>query len=116
MEEAKMLLLEVIIYIGVAAALFTGLDVFLALKTAHGRKSKYFNIGYKPEYGTKFCRAHLVGKVGKHDNKVLYVVEIHPKDAAKVYAWTVQEAELRGGQLLEKGKFYRLAFKEELYD
>lgn len=111
-----MLLLEVIIYIGVAAALFTGLDVFLALKTARGSKSEYFNIGYKPEYGTKFCRAHLVGKVGKQDNKVLYVVEIHPKDAAKACAWTVPEAELRGGLLLEKGKFYKYAFKEELYD
>lgn len=111
-----MVLLEVVIYVGVAAALFTGLDVFLALKTAHGRKSKYFNIGYKPEHGTEFCRAHLVGKVGKHDNKVLYVVEIRPKDAAKACAWTVPEAELRGGHLLRKGKFYRLAFKEELYD
>lgn len=116
MEEAKMILLEVIIYIGVAAALFTGLDVFLALKTAHGRKSKYFNIGYKPEYGTEFCRAHLVGKLDKLKHKVRYVVEIHPKDAAKACAWTVPEAELRGGHLLEKGKFYKYAFKEELYD
>lgn len=115
-----MLLLEVVIYIGVAVALFTGLDVFLSLKTARGSKSEYFNIRYKSEYGTKFCRAHLVGnvgKVGKPGNKMLYVVEIHPKDAAKVYAWTVvQEAELRGGHLLEKGKFYKYAFKEELYD
>ena len=111
-----MILLEVIIYIGVAAALFTGLDVFLALKTAHGRKSKYFNIGYKPEYGTEFCRAHLVGKLDKLKHKVRYVVEIHPKDAAKACAWTVPEAELRGGHLLEKGKFYKYAFKEELYD
>lgn len=116
MEEAKMILLEVVIYIGVAAALFTGLDIFLALKTAHGRKSKYFNIGYKPEYGTEFCRAHLVGKLDKLKHKVRYVVEIHPKDAAKACAWTVPEAELRGGHLLEKGKFYKYAFKEELYD
>lgn len=111
-----MILLEVVIYIGVAAALFTGLDIFLALKTAHGRKSKYFNIGYKPEYGTEFCRAHLVGKLDKLKHKVRYVVEIHPKDAAKACAWTVPEAELRGGHLLEKGKFYKYAFKEELYD
>lgn len=116
MEEAKMVLLEVVIYIGVAAALFTGLDVFLALKTARGRKPKYFNIGYKPEYGTEFCRAHLVGKLDKLKHKVRYVVEIHPKDAAKACAWTVPEAELRGGHLLEKGKFYKYAFKEELYD
>lgn len=116
MEEAKMLLLEVVIYIGVAAALFTGLDVFLALKTARGRKPKYFNIGYKPEYGTEFCRAHLVGKVYRLDNRTLYLIEICPKDAAKARAWTVPEAELRGVYLLEKGKFYKLAFKEELYD
>ena len=116
MEEAKMLLLEVVIYIGVAAALFTGLDVFLSLKTARGSKSEYFNIRYKPEYGTKFYRARLVGKLGKHDNKVLYVVEIRPKDAAKALAWTVLETELLNGHLLEKGKFYKLAFEEELYD
>lgn len=116
MEEAKMILLEVIIYIGVAAALFTGLDVFLALKTARGRKPKYFNIRYRSEYGTEFCRAHLVGKLDKLKHKVRYVVEIHPKDAAEACAWTVPEAELRGGHLLEKGKFYKYAFKEELYD
>ena len=116
MEEAKMVLLEVVIYIGVAAALFTGLDVFLALKTARGRKSKYFNIWYKSEYSTEFCRAHLVGKLDKLKHKVRYVVEIHPKDAAKACAWTVPETELRGAHLMEKGKFYRYAFKEELYD
>lgn len=87
-----------------------------ARKTAHGRKPKYFNIGYKPEHGTGFCRAHLVGKVRRSDNRALYLVEIHPKDAAKAYAWTVPETELRGAYLLEKGKFYKLAFKEELYD
>lgn len=90
--------------------------VLLTLKTARGRKSKYFNIQYRYEYGTEFCRARLVGKVDRPDNKVLYVVEIHPKDAAKVYAWTVPETELRGAHLMEKGKFYRYAFKEELYD
>ena len=116
MEEAKMILLEVVIYVGVAAALFTGLDVFLALKTARGRKSKYFNIGYKPEYGTEFCRAHLVGKVYRLDNRTLYLIEICPEDAAKARAWTVPETELRGVYLLEKEKFYKLAFEEELYD
>lgn len=116
MEEAKMLLLEVVLYVGVAAALFTGLDVFLALKTARGRKPKYFNIRYRSEYGTEFCRAHLVGKAHRLDNRALYLIEIHPEDAAKARAWTVPEAELRGVYLLEKGKFYKLAFKEELYD
>lgn len=111
-----MLLLEVVIYIGVAAALFTGLDVFLALKTARGRKPKYFNIGYRSEHSTEFCRAHLVGKVYRLDNRALYLVEIHPEDAAKARAWTVPETELRGVYLLEKGKYYKLAFKEELYD
>lgn len=111
-----MILLEVVIYIGVAAALFTGLDVFLALKTAHGRKSKYFNIQYRYEYGAEFCRAHLVGKVGEVKNKALYLIEIHPKDASKAYAWAVRGARLYGGHLLEKGKFYKSAFKEELYD
>ena len=117
--EATMIGLVVVIAIVVAAAIFTGIDVFLALsaeKTAHGRNPKYFNIGYRPEYSTEFCRAHLVGKVDWLDNKVLYVVEIHPKDAAKAHAWTVPEAGIRGRQLLEKGRFYRYAFKEELYD
>ena len=90
--------------------------VLLTLKTARGRKSKYFNIRYRYEYGTEFCRARLVGKVDRPDNKVLYVVEIHPKDAAKARARTDPGAELRGGHLLEKGKFYRYASKEELYD
>lgn len=90
--------------------------VLLTLKTARGRKPKYFNIRYRYEYGTEFCRARLVGKVDRPDNKVLYVVEIHPKDAAKARAWTDPGTELRGGHLLEKGKFYRYAFKEELYD
>lgn len=116
MEEAIMVLYAVVIAIVAAAAIFTGIDVFLALKTARSRKPKYFNIVYKPEHGTEFCRAHLVGKVGRIDNKVLYIVEIHPEDAAKARAWIVPEAELCGRHLLEKGKFYRYAFKEELYD
>ena len=90
--------------------------VLLSLKTARGRKPEYFNGGYKPEHGTEFCRAHIVGKVYRLDNRALYLVEIHPKDAAKVRAWTVPEAELRGVYLLEKGKFYKLAFEEELYE
>lgn len=111
--------LAVVIAIVVAAAIFTSIDVFLALsaeKTAHGRESKYFNIRYRYEYGTEFCRAHLVGKAGKLEHKALYLIEIHPKDAAKAYAWAVSKAELRGAHLLEKGKFYKFAFKEELYD
>lgn len=111
-----MVLLEVVIYIGVAAALFTGLDVYLALKTARGRKPEYFNSGYKPEHRTEFCRAHLVGKLYRLDNKRLYLVEIHPEDAAKACAWSVPETELRGVYLLERGKFYKMAFKEELYE
>lgn len=119
MEETIMVLYAVVIAIVVGAAIFTGIDVFLALKTAKaasGRKPGYFNIGYKPEQGTEFCRAHLVGKVYRLDNKALYLVEIHPKDAAKAYAWAVPETELHGVYLLEKGKFYKFAFKEELYD
>ena len=116
MEEAKMLLLEVVIYIGVAAALFTGLDVFLALKTARGRKPEYFNSGYKPEHGTEFCRAHLVGRVSRLDDKALYLIEIHPEDAAKARAWIVPKTELLGVYLLKKGKYYKLAFEGELYD
>lgn len=104
------------ITIVVAAAIFTGLDVFFALKTALGRKPEYFNSGYKPEHRTEFCRAHLVGKVYRLDNKALYLIEIHPKDAAKAHAWTVPETELRGVYLLRKGKFYKLVFKEELYE
>ena len=116
MEEAIRVLYAVVIIIVAAAAIFTGIDVYLSLKTAHGRKSKYFNIRYKPSYGTKFYRARLVGKLDKPKNKALYVVEIRPKDASKVCVWTVPETELFRGLLLEKGKFYRYAFKEELYD
>ena len=117
--DSKMVLLAVVIVIVAAAAIFTGIDLFLALsaeKTARGRKPEYFNSGYKPEHGTEFCRAHLVGKVYRLDNRALYLVEIHPKDAAKAHAWSVPEMELRGVYLLEKGKFYKLAFEEELYD
>ena len=119
MEEIKTVVLAVTIAIVAGAAIFTSLDVFIALserKNARGRKPEYFNSGYKPEHGTEFCRAHIVGRVYRLDNRALYLVEIHPKDAAKVRAWTVPEAELRGVYLLEKGKFYKLAFKEELYE
>jgi hypothetical protein len=116
MEEAITVLYAVAIAIVVTAAIFTGIDVYPALKNARGRKPGYFNIRYKPEHGTVFCRAHLAGKVYRLDNRALYLVEIHPKDAAKVHAWTVPEMELRGVYLPGKGKFYKLAFKEELYD
>lgn len=80
MEEAVMLLCVVVIAIVVAAAIFTSLDVFLAMsKAARCRKPEYFNSGYKPEHGTEFCRAHLVGKTYRLDNRALYLVEIHPR-------------------------------------
>ena len=113
---AVLAVLAVVVVIVAAAAIFTGIDVLLAVKNARGRKPEYFNSGYKPEHGTEFCRAHLMGKVHRLDNKALYLVEIHPKDAAKARAWTVPEMELRGVYLLRKGKFYKLAFEEELYD
>ena len=116
MEEAIMVLYAVVIVIVAAAAIFTGIDVYSSLKTAHDGKPEYFNIWYKPEHGTEFCRAHLVGKEYRPDNRALYVVEIHPKDAAKAYAWSVPETELRVVYLLKKGRFYRYAFEEELYD
>lgn len=103
----------------IAVLVAAGLIVFVARSTAKAArcgKPKYFNIGYRPAYGIEFCRAHLVGKVDKFKHKVMYVVEIHPKDAAKAYAWAVPETKLYEGHLLEKGKFYKLAFKEELYD
>ena len=118
MEGAIMILYAVVITIVVGAAFFTGIDVFSALeaaKAAPGRKPGYFNIGYRPEYGTEICRAHLVGAVERVGNVMLYIAEIHPEDAAKAHAWTVREAEPCGGHLLKKGKFYRFAFKEELY-
>lgn len=49
MEETKMVVLAVVIAIGTAVAIFMGIDVYLALKTARDRKPKYFNIVYKPE-------------------------------------------------------------------
>lgn len=116
MMEAKMVVLAVVITIVAAAAIFTGIDVLLAVKNARGRKPEYFNSGYKPEHGTEFCRAHLVGKVHRLDNRALYLIEIHPKDAAKAYAWTVPEMELLGVYLLKKGKYYKLAFEGELYE
>lgn len=119
MEEAKTVLLAVVIAVVLAAAIFTSLDVYLALsneKAARCRKPEYFNSGYKPEHGTEFCRAHLVGRAYRLDNRALYLIEIHPEDAAKARAWTVPETELRGVYLLRKGRFYKLAFEEELYD
>lgn len=118
MEGAIMILYAVVITIVAGAAIFKGIDVFLALKAAKaalGSKPGYFNIGYKPEYTTKFYRAHLVGVMERIGNKMLYLVGIHPGDAAKARAWTVRKAELCGRQLLRKGRFYRYAFKEELY-
>ena len=114
--EATMIGFAVVVVIVAAAAIFTGIDVLLAVKNARGRRPGYFNIWYKPEHGTEFCRAHLVGKVYRLDNRTLYLIEICPEDAAKARAWTVPETELRGVYLLEKGKFYKLAFEEELYD
>ena len=100
----------------VAAAIISPIICLIGLMKTRIRKPEYFNIWYKPEHGTEFCRAHLVGKVHRLDNRALYLIEIHPKDAAKAFAWTVPETELRGVYLLEKGKFYKLAFEEELYD
>lgn len=117
--EAIMIGLAVVIAIVVVAAIFTSLLVFLELsiaKATRGRKPGYFNIRYRQEHDTEFYRAHLVGAVERLGDETLYLVEIQPEDAAKAYAWTVQEAELCGGQLLDKGRFYRYAFKEELYD
>lgn len=111
--------LTMVIAIVVATEIFTRLIAFsapLIAKAARCGKLKYFNIRYRDVHSNKFCRARLVGKVDWLDNKVLYVVEIHPKDAAKACAWTVPETKLYEGHLLEKGKFYRLAFKEALYD
>ena len=119
MEEAIRVLYAVVIVIVAAATVFTGIDVFLALKTAKaapGRKPEYFNIWYKPEHGTEFCRARLVGKTYRLDNRALYLIEIHPEDAAKARARSVLETELRGVYLLRKGRFYKLAFEEELYE
>lgn len=40
MEEAKMAVLAVVVVIVAAAAIFTGIDVYLALKNARGRKPR----------------------------------------------------------------------------
>lgn len=45
MEETKMVLLAVVITIVAAAAIFTGIDVYLALKTALGRKPRNIDGG-----------------------------------------------------------------------
>ena len=100
----------------VAAAIISPIICLIRLMKTRIRKPEYFNIWYKPEHGAEFCRAHLVGKAYRLDNIMLCLVEIHPEDAAKVRAWTVPGAELRGVYLLEKGKYYKLAFEEELYD
>ena len=100
----------------VAAAIISPIICLIGLMKTRIRKPEYFNIWYKPEHSTEFCRAHLVGKAYRLDNKMLCLVEIHPEDAAKVRAWTVPGAELRGVYLMEKGKYYKLAFEEELYD
>lgn len=100
----------------VAAAIIAPIICLIGLMKTRIRKPGYFNIMYRPKYGTEFCRAHLVGKAGKLENKALYLIEIHPKDADKAYAWAVPEEKLFGGHLLEEGKFYIVAFKEELYD
>lgn len=100
----------------VAAAIISPIICLIGLMKTRIRKPEYVNIWYKPEHCTEFCRARLVGKVYRLDNRALYLVEIHPKDAAKAHAWTVPETELRGVYLMEKGKFYKLAFEEELYD
>lgn len=100
----------------VAAAIISPIICLIGLMKTRIRKPEYFNIGYKPEHSTEFCRVHLVGKVYRFDNRALYLVEIHPEDATKAHAWTVPEMELRGVYLLEKEKFYKLAFEEELYD
>ena len=100
----------------VVAAIISPIICLICLMKTRIRKPEYFNIWYKPEHGTEFCRAHLVGKVYRLDNRALYLIEIRPGDAAKARAWTVPETELRGVYLLEKGKFYKLAFEEELYD
>ena len=49
-----MVLYAVVITIVVAAAIFTGLDAYFALKAARRRKPEYFNSGYKPEHGAEF--------------------------------------------------------------
>ena len=83
MKEAKIVVLAVVIAIVVAATIFTSLDAFIALSERKTAKPGYFNIAYKPETDTKFYRAHFVGVVERLGNMMLYIVEIHPEDAAK---------------------------------
>ena len=99
----------------VAAAIISPIICLIGLLKTRIRKPEYFNIWYKPEHGTEFCRAHLVGKVYRLDNRAQYLVEIHPGDAAedKASAWIVLETMLYEGHLLEKGRFYKMAFKQE---
>lgn len=78
MGEATRVLYAVVIVIAAAAAIFTGIDVFLALKTAKAAP-EYFDSGYRPEHGTEFCRAHLAGRVCRLDNRALYLIETHPR-------------------------------------
>lgn len=89
--------------------------VTLAL-SARKTARRYFDIWYRPEHRAGFCRAHLVGEAYRLDDRALYLVEVRPGDAAKAHAWTVPETGLRGAYLLERGRFYKLAFEEELYD
>ena len=116
MEGAMTVLYAAVTAMAAAAAILAGTGAYLSLKTARGGEPGHFNIRYRYEYGAEFCRAHLVGRACRLGDGALYLVEIHPGDAAKAYAWTVSETGLRGAFLLERGKFYKLAFKEELYD
>ena len=100
----------------VVADIISPIICLICLMKTRIRKPEYFNIWYKPEHGTEFCRARLVGKTYRLDNRALYLIEIHSEDAAKARARSVLETELRGVYLLRKGKFYKLAFEEELYD
>ena len=100
----------------VAAAIISPIICLIGLMKTRTRKPGYFDIWYKPEHGTEFCRAHLVGKAYRLDGRALYLVEIHPEDAAKTCTWDVPETGLHGAHLPEEGKFYKLAFEEELYE
>lgn len=119
MEETKMVVLAVAIAIVAAAAIFTSLDVFIALKAAKaaiGSKPGYFNTVYKLETDTKFYRAHLVGVVERIGNMMLYIVEIHPRGCSQGACVDCSESRAMRKAVTEERKFYRYAFKEELYD
>ena len=105
-----------LLVVWILAKLALLLSILVERRLSEVKKDQYFNIMYRPKYGTEFCRSHLVGKAVKLEHKDLYLIEIHPKDADKAYAWAVPEEKLFGGHLLEEGKFYIVAFKEELYD